>query len=62
MEDKANQRTVAVTDLEQFPPTVTGHDTYKKGVDLTLLDSGTEEEPRFIRIFDDDRDTEAYNL
>lgn len=54
------QREIPLSSLEHFPPTVVDHTEYPDGVDLELLDPGTEEEPRFIRIYDDDRQTEAY--
>ena len=56
------QDTIRLIDLDRFPPTVVGHTKYEDGVDLELLDPGTSTEPRYIEIFDDDRQTRAYNL
>lgn len=53
-------KTATLANFDRFPPTVTDHTQYDDGVDLHLLDSGTQEEPRFVRIYDDDRETEAY--
>lgn len=53
------QRTLSMDSLNEFPPTVVGHTNYDDGVDLELLDSGTQDEPRLIRIYDD-AEMEAY--
>jgi len=58
--ETSHQKTRSITDMKRFPPTVVDHTEYPDGVDLHLLDPGTQEEPRFIRIYDDDRETEAY--
>lgn len=51
---------VNVTDLEHFPPTVVDHTCYEDGMDLHLMDEGTQEDPRLIQIFDDDREMEKF--
>lgn len=49
-----------VTKFERFPPTVVASTEYDDGViDLELLDSGTEEEPRFIRVFPDSHEKDT---
>jgi len=49
-----------VTAFERFPPTVVDHTEYDDGViDLELLDPGTEEEPRFIRVFPEEHEKET---
>jgi len=62
MEDhNIHQAGVTLEGLDQFPPTVTDHTEYEDGgYDLELLDSGTREEPRFIRTFGSDKETEYY--
>lgn len=51
---------IEIAELEQFPPTVVDHTEYDSGVDLHLLDSGTPQEPRFIRVYNDGRQSEMY--
>ena len=49
-----------VTKFERFPPTVVDSTEYDDGViDLELLDSGTEEDPRFIRVFPDSHEKDT---
>lgn len=57
---RQNRFDASLDDLDRFPPTVVDHTEYNDGVDLHLLDSGTEEEPRVIQIYDGDRETEAF--
>ena len=51
-----------VTEMNMFPPTVTGHDNYANGVELSLLDEGTEEEPRYIWCPDDENEEPVFSL
>lgn len=48
-----------LTEMDRFPPTIVDHTEYADGVDLHLLDPGTQEEPRVIQVYDDGT-TEAY--
>jgi len=62
MTDVHSQERRSLTDLQVFPPTVVDHDTWKDGVtDLLLLDDGTEQEPRFIRVHPDEG-LEGHNI
>ncbi len=60
--NESHQKTRRLTDMREFPPTVTGHDNYANGVELTLLDPGTQEEPRFIWIPDDEDEETVFAL
>lgn len=53
-ERNTHQRERTLKHFDKFPPTVTGHTEYEDGVDLHLLDSGTDDDPRVIHIFDDE--------
>jgi hypothetical protein len=60
MEEKTS--TKQMSELDYMPLTVVGHKEYESGYDLELLDDGSDNEPRFVRTFDDDRDMELIGI
>lgn len=62
MGDAHPQRTRTFGEAERFPPTVVDHEEFANGMELELLDPGTEEEPRYIWIPDASDEETVFQL